>query len=45
MAATRMRWWTAARTYPGALYAQEPEAVFEVLSKSTGWIDQKPMAG
>jgi Uma2 family endonuclease len=25
---------------PGALYAQEPVAVFEVLSKSTGWIDQ-----
>ena len=25
---------------PGALYAQEPAAVFEVLSKSTGWIDQ-----
>jgi Uma2 family endonuclease len=24
----------------GALYAQEPVAVFEVLSKSTGWIDQ-----
>ncbi len=25
---------------PGALYAQEPVAVFEVLSKSTAWIDQ-----
>ena len=25
---------------PGALYAQEPVAVFEVLPKSTGWIDQ-----
>ena len=25
---------------PGALQAQEPVAVFEVLSKSTGWIDQ-----
>jgi Uma2 family endonuclease len=25
---------------PGTLYAQEPVAVFEVLSKSTGWIDQ-----
>ncbi len=25
---------------PDALYAQEPVAVFEVLSKSTGWIDQ-----
>lgn len=25
---------------PGALHAQEPVAVFEVLSKSTGWIDQ-----
>jgi Uma2 family endonuclease len=25
---------------PGALLAQEPAAVFEVLSKSTGWIDQ-----
>lgn len=25
---------------PGALLAQEPVAVFEVLSKSTGWIDQ-----
>jgi Uma2 family endonuclease len=25
---------------PGALQAQEPMAVFEVLSKSTGWIDQ-----
>jgi Uma2 family endonuclease len=25
---------------PGALYAQQPVAVFEVLSKSTGWIDQ-----
>ena len=25
---------------PGALYAQEPVAVFEVLSKTTGWIDQ-----
>jgi Uma2 family endonuclease len=25
---------------PGALHAQEPAAVFEVLSKSTGWIDQ-----
>ena len=25
---------------PGALYAQEPVAIFEVLSKSTGWIDQ-----
>jgi Uma2 family endonuclease len=25
---------------PGALYAREPVAVFEVLSKSTGWIDQ-----
>jgi Uma2 family endonuclease len=25
---------------PGALYAQEPVAAFEVLSKSTGWIDQ-----
>jgi hypothetical protein len=25
---------------PGALYAQEPVAVFKVLSKSTGWIDQ-----
>ena len=25
---------------PGALYAQAPVAVFEVLSKSTGWIDQ-----
>lgn len=25
---------------PGALYAQEPVAVFETLSKSTGWIDQ-----
>jgi Uma2 family endonuclease len=25
---------------PGALFAQEPVAVFEVLSKSTGWIDQ-----
>lgn len=25
---------------PGALYAQEPAAVFEVLSKSTGCIDQ-----
>jgi len=24
----------------GALHAQEPVAVFEVLSKSTGWIDQ-----
>jgi Uma2 family endonuclease len=24
----------------GALYAQKPVAVFEVLSKSTGWIDQ-----
>jgi Uma2 family endonuclease len=24
----------------GALYAREPVAVFEVLSKSTGWIDQ-----
>ncbi|HET7879253.1 MAG TPA: Uma2 family endonuclease [Acetobacteraceae bacterium] len=24
----------------GALFAQEPVAVFEVLSKSTGWIDQ-----
>ena len=24
----------------GALYAQEPVVVFEVLSKSTGWIDQ-----
>jgi len=23
-----------------ALYAREPVAVFEVLSKSTGWIDQ-----
>ena len=25
---------------PGMLVAQEPVAVFEVLSKSTGWIDQ-----
>ena len=25
---------------PGALYAREPVVVFEVLSKSTGWIDQ-----
>lgn len=25
---------------PGALHAQEPVAVFEALSKSTGWIDQ-----
>jgi len=25
---------------PGALHAQMPVAVFEVLSKSTGWIDQ-----
>lgn len=25
---------------PGALHAQEPVAVFEVLSKSTAWIDQ-----
>jgi Uma2 family endonuclease len=25
---------------PGALHAQESVAVFEVLSKSTGWIDQ-----
>ena len=25
---------------PGALYAQEPLAVLEVLSKSAGWIDQ-----
>lgn len=25
---------------PEALHAQEPVAVFEVLSKSTGWIDQ-----
>ena len=25
---------------PGALFAQEPTAIFEVLSKSTGWIDQ-----
>jgi Uma2 family endonuclease len=25
---------------PGALFAQQPVAVFEVLSKSTGWIDQ-----
>jgi len=25
---------------PGTLYAQEPMAVFEVLSKSTAWIDQ-----
>lgn len=25
---------------PGALHAQKPVAVFEVLSKSTGWIDQ-----
>ena len=25
---------------PGALHAQAPVAVFEVLSKSTGWIDQ-----
>jgi Uma2 family endonuclease len=25
---------------PGALYAHEPVAVFEALSKSTGWIDQ-----
>ncbi len=25
---------------PGALHAQEPVAVFEVLSRSTGWIDQ-----
>jgi Uma2 family endonuclease len=25
---------------PGALQAQQPVAVFEVLSKSTGWIDQ-----
>ena len=25
---------------PGALYAQKPVAVFEVFSKSTGWIDQ-----
>ena len=25
---------------PGALYAQEPIAVFEVLSRSTQWIDQ-----
>jgi len=25
---------------PGALHAQEPVVVFEVLSKSTGWIDQ-----
>ena len=25
---------------PGALYAHKPVAVFEVLSKSTGWIDQ-----
>jgi hypothetical protein len=24
----------------GALYAEEPVAVFEVLAKSTGWIDQ-----
>lgn len=26
--------------YPDALYAQEPVAVFEILSKSTAWIDQ-----
>ncbi len=25
---------------PGALHAQEPVAVFEVLSKSTAWLDQ-----
>jgi Uma2 family endonuclease len=25
---------------PGALFAQEPRAVFEVLSRSTAWIDQ-----
>jgi Uma2 family endonuclease len=25
---------------PGSLYARQPVAVFEVLSKSTGWIDQ-----
>ena len=25
---------------PGALFAREPVAVFEVLSKSTAWIDQ-----
>jgi Uma2 family endonuclease len=25
---------------PGALHAQEPVAVFEILSKSTAWIDQ-----
>src|SRR5271165_4472204 len=25
---------------PGALHAREPVAAFEVLSKSTGWIDQ-----
>jgi Uma2 family endonuclease len=25
---------------PGAVHAQQPVAVFEVLSKSTGWIDQ-----
>jgi Uma2 family endonuclease len=25
---------------PDAIFAQEPVAVFEVLSKSTGWIDQ-----
>jgi Uma2 family endonuclease len=25
---------------PGSLHAQEPTAVFEVLSKSTAWIDQ-----
>ena len=40
MAAIRTRWSTAARRLPGALHAQEPVAVFEVLSKSTGWIDQ-----
>ena len=28
------------RRVPGALHAQEPVAVFEVLSKSTAWIDQ-----
>jgi Uma2 family endonuclease len=28
------------RRVAGALYAQEPAVVFEVLSKSTGWIDQ-----
>ena len=29
---------------PRALYAQEPVAVFEVLSKSTSWIDQRSEA-